>query len=138
MAVTHQAIFIQTPKQGAAVIAAANTARDGSGTIVTVCTIGSNGGKVKKVKFNSAQASAAANSAMVGIVWYSLDGGTTWHKKTELLISAQTASVTATAGFAEEEFEDFPCDASLKIGVTQTVYAGVQDRMNVTVDYGDY
>lgn len=138
MAVTHQAIFIQTVKQGVATIAAANTARDGSGTIVTVLTIGSNGGKVNKIRFISAQASAAANSAMVGRIWVSLDGGTTWYLKDELVIPAVTASNTAAGALAEVEYSSFTLDASAKIGVTQSVYAGVQDRMNVVVDYGDY
>jgi hypothetical protein len=139
MAVTHQPIFSQTPKLGRAVLAAANTARDGSGTIPTAYTAGSNGAYIKKVVFTSAQATAAASSAMVGRVFTSIDAGTTWDLRAEVAITTVTASNTAIGATSTISFTDgLQLTASALIGVTISVYAGAQDRMQVLVEGGDY
>jgi hypothetical protein len=139
MAVTHTPIFVQTPKVGKATIAAANTARDGSGTIVTAFTAGANWAYVKRITFTSAQATAAANSAMVGRVWVSLDAGSTWTLLKEVAITAVTASNTAIGSTQTITFPDgLVIDPLAVIGVTQSVRAGVQDDMDVIVEGADY
>lgn len=139
MAVTHQPIFTQTPKVGLVALAAANTARDGSGTIATAYTAGSNGAYIKRVVFTSAQATAAASSAMVGRVWVSIDAGATWSLKQEVAITPVTASATAIGATATISFTDgLQIPASALIGATISVYAGVQDRMQVVTEGGDY
>lgn len=139
MAVTHQAIFGQTPKRISKVLAAANTARDGSGTIQTVATIGSNGGKILSIESRTAQATAAANSALVVCWWYSTDGGTTWNKLDELLLTAITTSNTALGSYQDNDTKDnWLFTASTVIGVSQTVYAGVQDRTDNILTWLDY
>lgn len=139
MAVTHQPIFTQTPKLGFAELAAANTSRDGSGTIATAYTAGANGAYIKRVVFTSAQATAAASSAMVGRVWVSIDAGSTWKLKAEVAITTATASNTAIGATSTVSFSDgLQIAASALIGVTISVYAGVQDRMQVVVEGGDY
>jgi hypothetical protein len=139
MAVTHQPIFSQTPKLGLVGLAAANATRDGSGTIATAYTAGSNGAYIKRVVFTSAQATAAASSAMVGHVFVSIDAGATWQLKAEVAITPVTASNTAIGATATISFTDgLQIPASALIGVTISVYAGVQDRMQVVVEGGDY
>lgn len=139
MAVTHTPIFVQTPKIGKAAIAAANTARDGSGTIVTAFTAGANGAYVKKIVFRSSQATASANSAMVVRVWISTDAGVTWTLRDESAFSAITASNTVAGQTVTFNYPDgLLLDAAALIGVTQSVYAGVQDRMAVVVEGADY
>jgi hypothetical protein len=139
MAVTHTPIFVQTPKIGKAAIAAANTARDGSGTIVTAFTAGSNGSYIKRVTFTSSQATAAASSAMVVRIWISTDAGTSWTLKTEIAVATVTSSNTVIGSIGlYEPSAGLQIDAGALIGVTQSVYAGVQDRMAVVVEGADY
>jgi hypothetical protein len=138
MATSPTAIFVQQIKHSAIELAAANTARDGSGTVNTVATVSADGAKVLKLKSQSSQATAAANSAMVVCWWFSVNSGTTWRKLTEYGISAVTTDNTTPAALGEETFEEMLLPGSAVIGVTQTIYAGVQDKMHHSVIYGDY
>lgn len=139
MAVTNTPIFTQTPKLGLAAIAAANTAIDGSGTIVTAYTAGANGAYIKRVIFTSSQATAAAYAAKVFRMWISTDAGTTYTLRAESATAAVTASTTAVGATVTISFPDgLVIDALAKIGVTQSVYAGVQDRTAVVVEGADY
>lgn len=138
MAVGNQAIFIQSVHQASVSVAAANTARDGSGSINTVCTVSADGAKIISFRSWSSQASAAANSAMVVCWYYSVDSGTTWRKLTEYGMSAVTAANDTPASFGGEVFDDMLVPNGAVIGVTQTLYAGVQDKMHHSVIYGNY
>lgn len=139
MAANTQPIFTLTPQNGLARLAAANTARDGSGSVTVAYTAGTNGAFVKKVTFTSAQLTAAASSAMVGRVFISTDGGTTWRLRSEVAITTVTASNTAIGATQVISYPDgLVLPASAKIGVTISVYAGVQDQMDVIVESGDY
>jgi len=133
--------YVQDAKLGQAVLTGANTARDGSGTITELCTIGADDGYVKKVRFIPAQASAAATTAKVFLLFYSLDSGTTWHFFEEVASPTSTPSNTAVAAASTKviAFPDgFVPPAGTKLGCAQTVYAGVQDRTQVTIEYSDY
>jgi hypothetical protein len=139
MAKTYQPPFTQNAKIGLATIAAANTARDGSGTIVTAFTAGADDAYVKRIIFIPAQASAAAIGAKVFCVFLSNDGGTTWFFANEVAIVTSTPSTTAIAIKAVISFPDgFVLPANWVIGVTQTIYAGAQDRTSVIVEGSDY
>ena len=54
-------IFTLTPNIGLASVAAANTASDGSGTLVTLFTAGVNGSRLNSIICRNAQASPAAS-----------------------------------------------------------------------------
>lgn len=139
MAVTHTPIFVQTPKIGKATITAANTARDGSGSIVTAFTAGANGAFIKRITFTSAQATAAASAAMVGRVWVSTDAGSTWTLVKEVAIATATASNTAIGATQTITFSDgLVIDAAAVIGVTQSVRGSAADDMDVVVEGADY
>ncbi len=139
MANTFTPPFTQVPKIGIAALAAANTARDGSGTVVTAFTAGSNGAYVKRVSFTPAMAAVAAISAKVFGIFISIDAGATWQYYKEVSIVTSTTSNSAIAVGAIVSFPDgLVLPAAALIGVIQTVYAGVQDRTQVVVEGSDY
>lgn len=139
MAVTATPIFTQVPNMGMARVAAANTARDGSGSLVTLFTAGTNGSRVEDITFTSAQASAAASSAMVGRVFVSDTGGTNYRLLREIAIVTITASNTVIGAVQTMTFVG---GVILKSGqllaCTISVYAGAQDQMDVIARGGDY
>lgn len=139
MAKTFTPPFTQNANIGLAAIAAANTARDGSGTIVTAFTAGADGSFIKRIRFIPAQASAAAVGAKVFCIFISADAGATWTLYREIAILTSTPSTTVSATTGETSFtEGLVLEAAQLIGVTQTVYAGVQDRTAVVVEGSDY
>lgn len=138
MAVTHQPIFPQAPKKKSIAVTAANTARDGSGTINTVATIGVNGGKLKLLRSGIKQATAASNSQMVCHWYYSLDSGTTWYGLQELYLGNVSTGIAQISSYTEMDMGEKPMEPNALIGVAQTVYAGVQDKTHQSVEWYDY
>jgi hypothetical protein len=139
MALTYQPPFTQTPQISAAVLTAANTARDGSGSITTVATMGSDGGYVKRVTFIASNATAGAVAAKVALLWYSTDGGTTWRFFREIAMATATNSTTAIGPIVIFSFPDgWVLPASAKVGATITVRASAVDDTTVTCEYSDY
>ena len=139
MALTYKPPFTQTPKVGTAVLAAANTARDGSGSIVTGYTAGPNGAYIKRVTFISSQAAVAASSAMVGRVFTSIDAGVTWQLRSEVALPTITSSNTVIGQSQVITFADgLVIPASALVGCTISVFAGAQDRFIGYVEGGDY
>jgi hypothetical protein len=139
MAKNTNPIFESTPVLGLVSLAAANTARNGSGTIATLVTGAADGTRVDAITFISAQASAAANSLMVGRVFLSTDSGATWTLFDETVIAATTASNTAAGARNRLTYSQGIKlkDTTHSIGVTISVYAGVQDRTSVIAEGGD-
>lgn len=133
-------IFESTPVIGVQNLAAANAARDGSGTVATLVTGGTDGTRVDAITFTSAQATAAANSAMVGRVFISIDSGSTWNLFDEIAIAAVTASNSAVGARNRISYPNgiILKDATHLIGVTISVYAGVQDRHTVIAQGGNF
>lgn len=80
--------FAATPKIGAGALSAANTARDGSGTLVTVFTAGANGSRIDYI---SIQATATTTAGMIRLF---LHDGTTARLAFEIPITAVTPSAT--------------------------------------------
>ena len=85
-----QAQFASTPHTELAVISAANTNRDGTGTIVTGFTPGANGSRIERVQV---KATGTTTTGMVRL-FYSTDAGVTWRLLKELSVSAITPSGT--------------------------------------------
>lgn len=140
MAKNTKPIFELTPRNAYAVLAAANTASDGSGTIVTLVAGGTDGTRIDEIRWINGQATAAADSARVGKVWLSIDSGTTWNLIDEVAITTTTRSTTVVGG---KFILTYPTGIVLKdsthiIGVTISVYAGVQDRTVVVARGGDF
>lgn len=139
MAANTSPIFTLTPNCPVVAVAAANTARDGSGTLVTLFTAGANGSRVESITFTSAQATAAVNSAMVGRVFLTDDTGANPRLISEVVIAAVTASNTVIGAASTISYSNgliIPTGCILK--VAQSIYAGVQDQMHVVARGGNY
>lgn len=132
-------IFTLTPNTARLRLSAANTARDGSGTIGTAFTAGSNGSRVDRITFTSAQATAAANSAMVGRVFVSDTSGANYRLYQEIVISAVTASNTVVGARSQIVFPGgLMLLSGQLVGAIISVYAGAQDQIDVVTEGGDY
>lgn len=82
--------YAATPKTAVAQLSAANTSRDGTGTIVTVLTAGANGSRVDDI------AVTATATTTAGVVRLFLHDGTTARLWREILVSAVTPSATVS------------------------------------------
>lgn len=82
--------FIGTPRLTTATSSAANTATDGTGTIVSVITGAASGTRVLEVIVKCAATSAAAQVNL----FLSSDGGTTWRIFDSVTVTAVTQSAT--------------------------------------------
>lgn len=139
MAVNTNPVFTLTPNTARQRLAAANTARDGSGTTPTAFTAGTNGSRVDSITWTSAQASAAANSAMVGRVFVTDTSGANNRLIAEIAIPAITASNTVIGSTLTYYWPGglFLLSGQL-LTVCQSIFAGVQDQMDIVTRGGDY
>lgn len=140
MAINTNPIFSRIPNIGVATLTAANTARDGSGSITTLMTGAADGTRVDQIRFISAQATAAASANNVMRVWRSIDNATTWYLYEEQAETGTTASTTAIGAVTTFNFPNgiFLKNANHLIGVTMSVRAGAQDDHDVIGEGGDY
>jgi hypothetical protein len=83
--------YAATPRAEAAVISAANTNRDGTGTIVTVFTAGASGSRIDDVTIQ------ATGTTTAGVVRLFLHDGTNARLFKEVLVTAITPSTTVAA-----------------------------------------
>lgn len=132
-------IFILAGNVGTATIAAANTASDGSGTLVTLVTAASNGTRVDSVRFRNSQTTAAASTAMVHRIFISDAAGANPRLIGEVATAAATRSTSAVGATSIFTFDQ---PVIMKTGqimyVIQSVYAGAQDRFDAFAYAGDY
>ena len=139
MAANTSPIFTLTGNFTPARIAAANTASDGSGALVTVVTAGTDGSRVDGVRFRNSQASAALSSAMVFRIFLSDTGGANYRLVGEVAVTAATRSVTVVGATAIFTFDQPIIMQSGQImAVCQSVYAGVQDQNDAVAYAGNY
>lgn len=82
--------IVQTPKTPYVQISAANTARDGTGTIGTLYTAGSAGARLEGIQFTA----TGTTTAGVLRVFLSNDAGSTKRLIAEVLVTAVTPSTT--------------------------------------------
>jgi hypothetical protein len=85
------AAFAATPATAQVQIATANTARDGTGTLGTVLTAGTNGSRIDELVI------CAAGTTTAGVVRLFVYDGTNTRLMQELLIPAVTPSTTVAA-----------------------------------------
>jgi len=147
MAANFSPIFVLTPNCPVitipGLVASANTARDGSGTLGTnifnLFTAGANGSRVDYIKFTSAQATPAGSSAMVGRVFLTDTLGNNPRLIEEVAIVTATASNTVIGATSTITFiGGLIIDSGQIIRVSQSVCAGVQDQMQVVARGGDF
>jgi len=139
MAANTSPIFLLTGNFTPARIAAANTASDGSGALVTVVTAGTDGSRVDGVRFRNSQASAALSSNMVMRIFLSDTGGANYRLVGEVTLAAATRSTTVVGATSIFTFDQPIIMQSGQImAVTQSVYAGVQDQNDAVAYAGNY
>lgn len=119
-------------------LTSASTPRDGTATVTTLVTGTTDGLRIDEIVFMSAQATAAANSAMVGRVFLSIDSGATWTLFDEVAIIAVTASNTNVGARNKLSYPSGIklLDSTYRIGVAISVRAGVQDNTSVIASGG--
>lgn len=140
MAANKEPIFVLNPIIATCELAAANTARDGSGAnLITLFTAGADGARCDRIEFISAQALVAANSLMVCRVFISDPTGSNFRLLREVQLTAVTASNTVIGSTVGINFiPALGLRAGQVIKVSQSVYAGVQDKVHVTGIFGDF
>lgn len=80
--------YAATPRAALAVVSAANTARDGTGTLVTVFTAGASGSRIDDIFIN------AAGTVTAGVVRLFVHDGTNARLWQEVMVTATTPSTT--------------------------------------------
>jgi hypothetical protein len=91
MAVTATPIFGQAPHHAVVAISTANTNRDGTGTIGTVFTAGSNGSMIDHVDI------IAAGTTTTGVIRLFIHNGSASFLWKEILVTAITPSASVAA-----------------------------------------
>ena len=122
-------------------IAAANTASDGSGALVTIVTAGSNGTRVDGVRFINSQVTAAAAAAKVWRIFLTDITGVLSTSKIigEVIAAAVTRSATVAGQTATYTFDQPVIMKSGQImTVVQSVYGSAADQTDACAFAGDY
>lgn len=120
-------------------ISAANTASDGSGTLVTLVTSGPDGSRVDGVRFRNSQATAAASANMVHRIFLTNESGLQPRLIAEIATAAATRSLTAIGATSIYTFDQPIIMKSGQImSVCQSVFAGVQDQFDACAFAGSY
>lgn len=130
-------IFVLTPNIGYCSVSASNTASDGSGSLVTLFTSGSNGSRIERIRYTNAQVTPAASTAMVIRVFFT--SGSNVALLTEAALATATRSSTAVGATGTITFSNglvIPANSYIK--VCQSAYSGVQDLMHYIAEGGDY
>lgn len=122
-------VFVGTPRVAVGQVSAANTNRDGTGTIVTVFTAGSLGGRVDKVEIT------AAGTTTAGVVRLYIATGATIRLWKEVMVNAITPSTTI------EVFRSvYEPSGGLMLATGQTLQASTHnaETFNVAATGGDF
>jgi hypothetical protein len=125
-------IFVLTPVLKHAQIATANTNRDGTGTLGTVCAAGSNGTRIDRVVV---QATVTTTAGMVRLF---VDDGTNIRLLDEIPIAAVTPSGTVQAFRTERVRTDNLPYVTLANGETLKAGTNNAETFNVFAIGGDY
>ena len=139
MAANTSPIFTLTGNFLPGRIAAANTASDGSGTLVTVVTAGIDGTRVDGVRFRNSQATAAASSNMVHRIFLTDTLGANPRLIGEVATATATRSTTVIGATSIFTFDQpIIMQSGQLLRVCQSVYVGVQDQFDATAYAGNY
>lgn len=139
MAANTTPIFTKQGNFTPARIAAANTASDGSGTLVTLVTAVTDGTRVDGVRFINSQATAAASGAKVLRIFLTDTGGINPRLIGEVTMAAATRSTTVIGATSIYTFDQAIIMKSGQLMlVCMSVYAGAQDQTDANAYAGDY
>lgn len=139
MPANNSPIFVLTPNLGFARLSAANTASDGSGTLVTAFTAGTNGSRIDFITITNSQVTAATSSNMVIKIFITDTLGVNPRMLTEVTLPAVTRSTTVAGSTTTVTFSNgLIIPSGTLIRVCQSVYSGAQDQNDIIVRGGDY
>ena len=139
MAANTTPIFVKQGNFTPARIAAANTASDGSGTLVTLVTAVIDGTRVDGVRFINSQATAAASGAKVLRIFLTDTGGINPRLIGEVAMAAATRSTTVIGATSIYTFDQaIIMKSGQLISVCMSVYAGAQDQTDANAYAGNY
>ena len=139
MAANTTPIFTKQGNFTPARIAAANTASDGSGTLVTLVTAVTDGTRVDGVRFINSQATAAASGAKVLRIFLTDTGGINPRLIGEVAMTAATRSNTVIGATSIYTFDQaIIMQSGQLILVCMSVYAGAQDQTDANAYAGNY
>jgi hypothetical protein len=125
----------QTPKRTSVLLAAANTARDGTGTInTTVATAGAQGAVVPSIRARSGVAAGASSSPMVCRLWHQINGTGSFFLIDEIALPLVAPTGTAAVAATPFNLTNIALGAGDKLLVTQSIAEAVV----YTADQGDY
>jgi hypothetical protein len=138
MAANITPIFVLAGNIKPARIAAANTAADGSGTLVTLITAGASGSRVDGVRFRNTSV-FTTSTANVHRIFLSDTDGTNDRLIGEVATATATRSATAVGATSIFTFDQPIIMLSGQImSVNQCNYAGTQDQFDACPFAGDY
>lgn len=139
MAANTAPIFTLTPNCAVSFITAANTARDGSGTLVTAFTAGTNGSLISQITFTNDAATVGASAAKVCRVFVTDSSGANPTLLQEVALPLVTSSNTAIGATATITFVNgLVIKSGQLIKVSQSLCATSADNSAVVVQGGDY
>jgi hypothetical protein len=92
-------VYVGTPKTWQAALSAANTNRDGSGTLVDAVSGGSSGSRLDKVRI------AASGTTTAGVIRLFVYDGTNTYLIKEVLVTAVTPSATVAVWEGEVDLD---------------------------------
>lgn len=139
MAANFNPIFTLVPNTVPTTITAANTARDGSGALVTLVTAGTNGSRVDSITFTNSATAVGASALKVVRVFLTDAAGANPRIIAEALLPAITSSNTVIGATVTITFTN---GRKMKSGqimkVSQSLCATSADNSDVVADAGDY
>lgn len=123
--------FTAVPRIAVVTITTANTNRDGTGTIGTVLTAGSNGTRINKIRIK------AVNTVTVGMIRLFIHDGSNYKLYREVEVPSLTPSSSIASFSSEILFTDsdapiLPSGYSLRASTDQA------EAFNVFAEGGDY
>ena len=121
--------FASTLKTANGVLSVANTGRDGTGTVVTVFSAGTNGSIVESI---TVQATATTTAGMVRVF---VHDGTNFRLYDEIAVTAATPSATVKAFRAQNTYTNRPI--KLPNGYSLRFSTEKAEAFNVVVEGGD-
>ena len=138
MAANITPIFVLAGNIQPARIAAANTAADGSGTLVTLITAGASGSRVDGVRFRNTSV-FTTSTANVHRIFLSDTAGTNHRLIGEVATATATRSITAVGATSIFTFDQPIIMLSGQImSVVQSLYASISDQFDACAFAGDY
>lgn len=125
-------VFLLTPRVAMASVSTANTNRDGTGTVATICTAATNGTRIEEIVVK------ATGDPADSVVTVFIHDGSNYFLFDEFDLGDPAAASTTVAGYRESRTYRnlvLPSGYSIRAAITVALTAGV---INVICMGGDY